>query len=196
MESGDLISCLRVESNIYTLGRNSMRRAIPKELQVAVFRRDAWICRWCGRPVIYAPAMKYLERFVRMAGVTEPIAYHDAHWTRRNAPLLDYMGAVIDHVEAYSRGGKDLADNFATACNKCNANKSNGPQDQFRKKSPRHKVKGRYREPEHWDGLSTLFVVLAQQAPQSASSSERDWVRALKCSATAHDSGNCDNGLT
>src|SRR5579864_3454489 len=89
----------------------------------------------------------------RSSGITEPLAYHDAHWTRRNAPLLDHIGAVIDHVEAYSRGGKDLADNFATACNKCNANKSNASQAEFSLKSPRHAVKGKYGEPQNWDGL-------------------------------------------
>ena len=72
------------------------RPEIPKDLQVKVFRRDGWICRWCGRPVVFTPAMKCLERFVRAAGITVPIAYHDAHWTRRNAPLLDYLCAVID----------------------------------------------------------------------------------------------------
>jgi hypothetical protein len=38
------------------------------------------------------------------------------------------MGAVIDHVNAHSRGGPNAAENFATACNKCNANKSNAPR--------------------------------------------------------------------
>jgi 5-methylcytosine-specific restriction endonuclease McrA len=164
-------------------GKNLNRSKISKNVQVKVFHRDGWICRWCGRPVIFAPAMKYLERFVRNAGVTEALAYHDAHWTRRSAPLLDYMGAVIDHVEAHRRGGKDVAENLATACNKCNADKSDAPEDEFRKKSPRHAVKGKYGEPEHWDGLSMLFVVLVEQSPKTATPSDRDWLRALKGSA-------------
>jgi 5-methylcytosine-specific restriction endonuclease McrA len=159
------------------------RAKVPKVLQVEVFRRDGWICRWCGRPVIFAPAMKYLERFARSSGITEPLAYHDAHWTRHNAPLLDHMGAVIDHVGAHSRGGKDLADNFATACNKCNANKSNASQDEFSKTSPRHAVKGKYGEPQHWDGLSTLFVILVERAGETATSSEGEWLRALRGSS-------------
>jgi 5-methylcytosine-specific restriction endonuclease McrA len=164
-------------------GKNLYRSKISKNVHVKVFRRDGWICRWCGRPVIFGPAMKYLERVVRASRVTGPLAYHDAHWTRRNAPLLDYMGAVIDHVEAHSRSGKNVAENFATACNKCNANKSNAPQDEFTKKSPRHVVKGKYGEPEHWDGFSMLFVVLVEHAPEIASPSDREWLRALKGSA-------------
>lgn len=108
-----------------------------------------------------------------------------AHWTRRNAPLLDHMGAVMDPVKPHSRGGTDLADNFATACNKCNANKSNAPQDEFSKKSPRRPVKGKYGEPENWDGLSMLFVILVERARDTASVSELDWLKHLKGAAKA-----------
>jgi 5-methylcytosine-specific restriction endonuclease McrA len=166
-------------------GSRPNRPKIPKDLQVKVFRRDGWICRWCGRPVIFAPAMKYLQRLVRDSGISEPIAYYDGHWTRRNAPLLDHMGAVIDHVSAHSRGGPGVAENFATACNKCNANKSNAPQEKFSKKSPRHTVKGKYGEPQDWDGLSTLFVILIERAPGTASASERNWLTHLKPTASA-----------
>jgi 5-methylcytosine-specific restriction endonuclease McrA len=150
-----------------------------------VFRRDGWLCRWCGRPVIFAPVMKYLKCLVKQHGVSAPLAYYDAHWTRRNAPLLDHMGAVIDHVQAHSHGGEDVADNFATACNKCNANKSNAQQDDFRKRSPRRAVRGKYGEPQDWDGLSTLFVVLIERTPETGSASERVWLRALKASSPA-----------
>jgi 5-methylcytosine-specific restriction endonuclease McrA len=156
------------------------RLAISKELQVRIFRRDGWICRWCGRPVVFAPVMKYLERLVRQRGFAGPLAYYHAHWTRRDAPLLDYTGAVIDHIQARSRGGADTAENFATACNKCNATKSNAGKDDFHRKSPRRPVKGKYGEPENWDGFSTLFVVLVEIAPEPSTVSERDWLRYLK----------------
>jgi hypothetical protein len=95
------------------------------------------------------------------------------------------MGAVIDHVEPHSRGGLDVADNFATACNKCNASKSNTLHGEFRKRSPLRQVKGKYGEPENWDGLSTLFVILVQRAGKAASPYERDWLRALRIVAGA-----------
>jgi hypothetical protein len=124
--------------------------------------------------------MKYLQGFVQSSGITETVAYHDAHWTRRNAPLLDSMGAVIDHVKAHSRGGRDEADNFATACNKCNAHKSNIPLREFTEKSPRHPIKGKYGEPQDWDGLSTLFVILVERTPTTASATDLDWLKHLK----------------
>jgi hypothetical protein len=42
--------------------------------------------------------------------------YHHAHWTRANAPLLDELGAAIDHIEAHSTGGLDSEQNLAAAC--------------------------------------------------------------------------------
>jgi hypothetical protein len=133
--------------------------------------------------VIFAPALKYLDRFARENGFMGPLAYHDAHWTRRNAPLLDHMGAVIDHIEAHSRGGPDSLENFATACNKCNATKSNSASGDFGKKSPCRPVQGKYGEPKDWDGLSTLFMVLVKRTPEKASASELDWLKHLQAGA-------------
>jgi 5-methylcytosine-specific restriction endonuclease McrA len=112
-----------------------------------IFRRDGWICHWCGRPVICAAAMKCLARFVREAGMAAPIAYYDLHWTRSNAPLLDHMGAVVDHIEPHSSGGQYEDTNLVTSCCKCNALKSAAKQDIFRASHPRRLIKGRYGEP-------------------------------------------------
>ena len=163
--------------------KSARRAPISKDVQVQVFRRDHWLCRWCGRPVIFTPAMKHLDKFVRQSGLTGPLAYHDDRWRRDKAPLLDELGAVIDHVKAHSRGGMADADNFATACNKCNTRKSAAQPQDFTKRVPRHRVKGKFGEPQHWDGLSTLFVRLVEQSPQTTSPSEREWLRALKGSS-------------
>jgi hypothetical protein len=37
-------------------------RRISRSLQAEVFFRDCWLCRYCKRPVIFAPAMKYLQK--------------------------------------------------------------------------------------------------------------------------------------
>jgi hypothetical protein len=124
--------------------------------------------------------MKYLELFARRSGFAGALAYHDARWRRDKAPLLDHLGATIDHVQAHSRGGTADETNFVTSCNKCTTRKNAALADDFSKRLPRHRVKGRYGEPEHWDGLSSLFVLLVQQAPQGASQSELDWLRAFK----------------
>jgi HNH endonuclease len=127
--------------------------------------------------------MKYLERFVRQSGFSEPLAYHDLRWRRDKAPLLDHMGAVIDHLKAHSRGGTADHTNFVTSCNKCNMRKSAAIAEDFSAQSPLHRVKGKYGEPQQWDGFSALFLIFVEQAPLSASPSEREWLRALKANA-------------
>lgn len=53
------------------------RSSLPKDLQVRVFRRDGWLCRWCGSPVVFAPAMRLTERWIGDQGCSSPLAYHD-----------------------------------------------------------------------------------------------------------------------
>jgi 5-methylcytosine-specific restriction endonuclease McrA len=161
------------------------RAAISKDLAIQVFRRDRWLCHWCGRPLIFGPALRYLAQFAKNSGINETLAYYHPHWTRRDAPLLDYMGAVLDHIQAHSDGGKSDEHNLVAACNKCNALKSNAKVQVFQASQHRHTVKGKYGEPEHWEGLSTLFVILIEQNPKFASPSERGWRDALRGNASA-----------
>lgn len=156
------------------------RKALSKGLQVRVFCRDHWLCRWCGRPVVFAPAMKYLERHTRQQGYQGPLAYFDPRWRRDASPLLDHLAAVVDHVEAYSRGGADDESNFVTACNKCNMRKNSDPVEHFTTRSPRRPVKAKYGEPIHWDGLSTLFVLLLSQDRTDVTKTDEEWLSALK----------------
>ncbi len=124
--------------------------------------------------------MKYLERELKESGVDQRVAYHHARWTRDGAPLLDELGAVIDHIEAQSKGGSDDQNNLATACNKCNALKSASAHERFRSKLKTKPIKGKYGEPKAWDGLSNIFVMLANRNQTILTESERNWLKALK----------------
>lgn len=128
--------------------------------------------------------MKYVERELRASGNADRISYYHAHWTRDGAPLLDLLGAVIDHVEAFSTGGVDHIDNLATACNKCNGRKSAATLDQWGERPMDRPVKGKYGEPQNWDGLSSLFVMLAQHNLAMLTAGERGWLRALTQSSS------------
>src|SRR5690242_6904839 len=98
----------------------AMRRRVvlPKAKQLRIFRRDGWLCCWCKKPVIFGPVMKYLKLEVESAGERAPAYYH-SHWTREGCPLLDELGAVLDHVEAFTTGGPCTEENLCTACAKC-----------------------------------------------------------------------------
>lgn len=85
---------------------------------------------------------------------------------------------MVDHVEAFSKGGAHDETNFVTACNKCNARKNNVVAAEFQQAVPARPVKGKYGEPQHWDGLSALFVVLAR-ARKDLTMSEKAWLGAL-----------------
>lgn len=161
------------------------RPPIPKRTQVHVFRHDHWLCRCCLRPVIFAPAMKFLEQLLRARGVEAPLAYFHPNWRRDAAPLLDELGACIDHIEAHSKGGLSLIDNLATICSRCNVRKGALPPDEHLRRYPVKKVKGKHGEPTHWDGLSTLFVVLATENAAAVTATDKQWIAALTTVAGA-----------
>jgi hypothetical protein len=126
------------------------------------------------------------DQLVRQSGVTAgSLAYHDAHWTRRNAPLLDHMVAVIDHVQAHSRGGPADLSNLVISCSKCNLVRSNLSAKKFREREPFHTVKSKYGQPKTGTGLSSLFIMLAEKTPQTASATKRAWLRALTAAPLA-----------
>jgi len=158
------------------------RKVLSKESQLRIFQRDNWLCCWCLRPVIFYPAMKYLQFTLREAGVDGPLAYYHAHGTRRDAPLLDELGACLDHVDAYSTGGACAEDNLCTACCKCNGRKSAASMDKWSQRERRKPISGKYGEPEFWDGFSRLFVVLANRNKSALNSNDRAWLKALKAS--------------
>src|SRR2546430_487519 len=90
------------------------------------------------------------------------------------------VDAVIDHVEAYSRGGTHDDPNFVTSCNKCNMRKSAGSAEKFSSRLPGVPIKGKYCERVRWDGFSALFILLAERGSQPPIRKEREWLIALK----------------
>jgi hypothetical protein len=123
--------------------------------------------------------MKYLARLVRDAAVADfAPAYYNVNWRRDLAPLLDELGASVDHIEAHSRGGSSLIDNLATICGKCNVRKSARVLREHLERFPRHEIRAKHGEPMNWDGLSSVFLTLARR-DAAATPSDRAWLRAL-----------------
>lgn len=123
--------------------------------------------------------MRLLEREARKAGHEGPLAYFHRNWPRKDAPLLDELGAVIDHVDAWSAGGPDDPENLVTACNKCNCRKNSANADKWDEQRPRKFAKGNG-EPVSWDGLSRLFMHLALRDSRGLTASEREWLAAIR----------------
>jgi 5-methylcytosine-specific restriction endonuclease McrA len=149
--------------------------ALTMRLKLDVFQRDKWICYYCKYPVVFHPTMRLLQEFIKKSGSGfDGSGYYQNNWRNGDAPLLDYLGAVIDHIIPPKYGGKNTVDNLRTSCNKCNQTKS----DRNESKIPLRKhVKGKGGPPMKWDGMSSVFVVLAKQI--ELTSQEKRWLHAI-----------------
>ncbi len=150
--------------------------ALTMKIKLRVFQRDKWSCSYCGRPVVFHPSMRLLQEFVKEHGF-DGSGYYHRNWTHADAPLLDYLGAVIDHIRPIARDGKDAKDNLRTSCNKCNSSKSDRSEGEL---PPAKKVKGKYGAPMKWDGLSRLFVILAERNLGQLTIQEKRWLVAIR----------------
>ena len=160
------------------------RVPIPIPTQAAVLFRDRWLCHLCGRPVILHLALKYLEAYVASRIPDVPVTYWQANWRRDAAPLLDELAASVDHVVPHSRGGSDDPSNLAAVCARCNARKGARSDDDYLKEKRPWKVRGKYGDPQHWDGLSAAFVTLAREDTTRLSRSEKNWLEAIELELT------------
>ena len=105
--------------------------------------------------------------------------FHE-RWTRDGAPLLDELGATVDHVIAHKRQGDHTIENFVTACARCNGRKNDKDLLAWTRREKRNPVKGKYGEPHAWDGFAGLFVMLARRAqPNELTSTDRAWLKVL-----------------
>lgn len=59
-----------------------------------------------------------------------------------------------------------------------NARKNSRRADKYARERPGKPVKGKFGEPKHWDGLSSLFLVLAGAVHWTAA--EKAWRQALR----------------
>ena len=156
------------------------RTHVPRSVQIAVYFRDHWLCFYCHRPTVFPPAFRLLAESIASELPDVPIAIWDGLWRRDKAPLLDELGACIDHIHSLAAGGAHDVSNFATCCNRCNARKSARSVVDYLEENPPWKVKGKYGEPEDWDGLASLFVVLARKAQRPLTTTEKNWLRAIE----------------
>ena len=156
------------------------RKPISRSVQVEVYFRDRWLCKWCRRPIVFPPAFKLLSESIASELPDVPIAIWNDLWRRDKAPLLDELAACIDHVRAFSDGGAHDISNFIASCARCNTRKSDRSAEAWIDANPPWRVKGKYGEPEEWDGLASLFVVLARKTQRPLITVEKDWLRAIE----------------
>ena len=153
---------------------------MPYPVQVQVFFRQRWLCYLCHKPLIFPLALRQLEELVARDAPDRPLDYFNLNWRRDQAPLLDELGASVDHVEAFASGGDHSEDNFAAICARCNARKSNKKREAYEAAAGLWKVKGKHGEPTHWDGLSCSIRSTSLEVSRGLTTTEKAWLRALQ----------------
>lgn len=141
-----------------------MRRSIPKQIQLKIWKRDRWVCQYCGRPVFFGPTLKLLEKLSPSHGY-----YHPHGKASEMLLLFRWLWASIDHVKPISKGGEDTEDNYVTACWECNLKIGNKTKEEG-KPGPGKRKKSI--ETVNWDGLSSIYTKLSER--------DDDWTRLLK----------------
>jgi 5-methylcytosine-specific restriction endonuclease McrA len=129
------------------------RIAISKRIQLLVFKRDNWTCRYCGDPVFFSPALKLLNGINPRHGY-----YHKNGKTGRMLPLLQWKWASVDHINPHSKGGEHSEENFVTACWECNL--------KWREKTdgkPNQNKCNKIAKDLNWDGFSGLYLELSKK---------------------------------
>lgn len=128
---------------------------IPKKIQLAVWRRDHWTCRYCGEPVFFNPLFKLLNKLSPGHGYYHP---HGKYDTRH--PFLEKRMATADHVIPVTKGGQNNIGNLVTACWDCNS-KFNDKTVGIEKPAPspiNEKV-----ATLKWDGFSSVYVIMGKE---------------------------------
>ena len=127
------------------------RKNIPPKTQLEVWRRDNWHCRYCHCTIIYAPALKLLNKL-------NPghIYFHSNGKMGEMLPLFIYSWASVDHIKPFAKKGYDNIENYVSACWQCNMKHGDKEVGQG-KSAPKEIVESR------WDGFYGLHQKLVLQ---------------------------------
>lgn len=128
-----------------------MRKTIPAQVQLQVWKRDNWICKYCGDPVFFAPTLKLLNELSPGHGY-----YHPSGKEGSILPLFQWKWASVDHIKPVSKGGDNAIDNYVTACWECNLKYTDSLD------KPASNVNNKKAIAVNWDGLSSLYPKLCK----------------------------------
>lgn len=144
--------------------------AVSDTLKLAVWRRDSFTCRYCGKATLFVPVLHVLSRLFPTHFPDHPNwkmdVCHPVYWTH---------SASCDHLIPAARGGPSKLDNLMTACYKCNSIKQNWLIEELRWTllPPANST---------WDGLSGCYSALCEAAGVLKDGRFSRWLKLLKSS--------------
>jgi 5-methylcytosine-specific restriction endonuclease McrA len=139
------------------------QKNLPLDLQLKVFTRDDFTCRFCGKPTIFLPIMLLLSFKFPLS-----LAYREreCHLTfMRDTPSCDYLNSLED-------GGERTEDNLLTVCYSCHQARENFFTDTARW-IPKPLVK------TGWDGLVSHYQDLCFILKTGGQEYFFDWLKAV-----------------
>ncbi len=146
-----------------------MREPISKTLQLAVWYKDGWHCKYCGEAIFFSPTLKLLDLMSPGHG------YYDRHGKRGSmVSLLENLCACCDHMMPVAAGGGSSVENLVAACFSCNRKKSAGEMDLFVNAHLAHKSR-----PKSWDGFASIYPLLPGADPK--------WSRLIEVEQSRHN---------
>jgi len=125
-----------------------VRKNIPPKIQLKVWNRDNWHCRYCGKPIFYALALKELDKLN-----PNHFYFHSNGKIGKMLPLFIWSWASVDHLNPFSKGGEDSIDNYVSACWDCNLKYNDKEVDKGKPKPKEITESG-------WDGFYGVFKKL------------------------------------
>jgi len=154
--------------------QSTVRKPLSRAEQLSVFYRDRFTCRYCGKRVVFVPALRLLSTLL-----PEDFPYHP-NWKWRSCHQAYWcLAACLDHLVPIARGGSNTPDNVVVCCDRCNGAKSCYTLAElgWELRDP---------PPGDWDGLASLFM-RAMKACAVKDKGLRSWYNALQ----RHLTGRC-----
>lgn len=147
----------RRESRGRKVDEKSDRKDNPA-LRWSIYRRDGYVCRYCGERVVD-------EEVMRMLGILYPQELpYDYHWKNDAChPFTPNYVASWEHVKAVALGGTNNPDNLVCTCAAHNYALGDSPENR-----KRDLFDGK--PAERWDGLCSLLIPLARRASKKTNS--------------------------
>ncbi|MHB1000753.1 MAG: HNH endonuclease [Armatimonadota bacterium] len=151
---------------------NYTRLSASPELQFSIFKRDSFICRYCGSKTLFIPVLRAVSELL-----PDAFPYH-LHWKLSDCHVAYWQyGASIDHVIPVARGGSSKDEcNLVTSCYKCNSIKNYWLLEELRwSLQPAAN--------DDWDGLSSMLKPICESNGLSDSKYFRQWIRVLQANS-------------
>jgi len=144
------------------------RGSIAYTRMAAVFARDNYTCRYCGRRTIALPVLNAIADIL-----PDVLSRDSVAWKPYLTDMVFFkLSTSLDHKQPVTRGGTQEPKNLVTACWLCNSMKQNYALEELE-----WDLLARPTDP--WDGLSGVLEAIVEH--QSLTKGYyRTWIRALR----------------